>query len=275
MHGSVKDSVRFRWGFGQDGQGLPKVLRKSQPVQSVSVKKGDAVAFQDDAYGLLARAHLTDVPKPVLVGGILLAVGLCAALIIQGYALFGRELEVVPSEATSDPAPSVSQDESASDGSGGHDVKEDEVPVCVVHVAGAVAAPGVYSLPEGARIAEAVELAGGFSEDASIDSVNLAQRIADGERIYIPTSEEVEGSLTSGVPAAVGSSPGSAAGSKVNLNAATVDELDALPGVGPSTAQKIVADREANGPFASVEDLMRVSGIGEKKFAELKDRVIV
>ena len=113
----------------------------------------------------------------------------------------------------------------------------------VVHVAGAVVAPGVYELGAGARAADAVTVAGGASPEADVDALNLAAPLQDGERVYVPVVGEA-------VPPPVAAPTSSAAVGPVDLNRATVDELDGLPGIGPATAQAIVAHREANGPFA-------------------------
>lgn len=142
----------------------------------------------------------------------------------------------------------------------------------VVHVVGAVMHPGVYDLPGGSRVVDAVEAAGGALGNAALSSLNLARVLADGEQVYVCTAEEVVAGGAPSVPS--GASAGSGGASAlVDLNTATAEELDALPGVGPSTAAKIVSDREANGPFATPEDLMRVPGIGAKKFDALKDLV--
>ena len=145
-----------------------------------------------------------------------------------------------------------------------------------VHVTGAVANPGIYELDEGARVASAVREAGGFADDAEQEACNLARIVSDGEQIRIPTHEEVEGQAQAGVPSdSVGSPSGNPTGQPLNINTATAEQLEALPGVGPATAGKIVADRESNGPFATTEDLMRVKGIGEKKLAELDGLISV
>lgn len=144
----------------------------------------------------------------------------------------------------------------------------------VVHVAGAVMRPGVYQLPCGSRVADALQAAGGSVGDADTDAINLARLLTDGEQVYIPTAEEVaKGLVSPPSPAPTTGSGGSAAGTLVDVNRATAAELETLPGVGPSTAQKIIDDREKNGPFSSPEDLMRVPGIGPKKFESLKDLV--
>ena len=142
-----------------------------------------------------------------------------------------------------------------------------------VHVVGAVRHPGLYDLESGARVEAAVEAAGGLLGNAAPEAVNLARIVADGEQIAIPTADEAErgGGVVAGAAALGGGAPAG----KVNLNIATVEQLDALPGIGPSTATKIVADREANGPYASPDDLGRVSGIGPKKLEGLKDLVSV
>ena len=144
----------------------------------------------------------------------------------------------------------------------------------VVHVVGAVMSPGVYSLAAGSRVSDAVTAAGGATGNAAEEGLNLARVLADGEQIRVLTKDELEAGIQSdGTP--VAGTGGATASGKININRATAAELDSLPGVGPSTAQKILADREANGPFKSIEDLMRVSGIGEKKFDSLKDLVTV
>lgn len=145
-----------------------------------------------------------------------------------------------------------------------------------VHIDGAVVAPGVYeltgSLP---RVNDAVIAAGGLAGDADTSALNLAAVLSDGEKIHVPRQgEAVATGQTSSVPAS-GSDGGASSSGVININTATAEELDSLPGIGPSTAAAIVEDRERNGPFASPEDLMRVSGIGEGKFSKLKDQIRV
>jgi competence protein ComEA len=146
-----------------------------------------------------------------------------------------------------------------------------------VHVIGAVATPGVYDLAPGARVIDAVTAAGGLQSDAAPAGVNLARLVSDGEQIAVPTKQQ----LASGESVPGASAPGGAAvgagakGGAVDINSADAALLDTLPGVGPATAQKIIADREANGPFASTEDLGRVSGIGPKRLDQLKGLIRV
>ena len=150
----------------------------------------------------------------------------------------------------------------------GEEAVAEEARTVVVHVGGAVADPGVRELAEGSRVQDAVDASGGFAEGAASDALNLARVLSDGEQVAGAQGADAGA-------AGAGASSGSAAGGRVNINRATAAELDTLPGVGPSTAEKIVADREANGPFATTEDLKRVSGIGDKKYEELADLVCV
>lgn len=133
----------------------------------------------------------------------------------------------------------------------------------VVDVAGAVRRPGLYHLAAGTRIADAVAAAGGATPKADVTLVNLAAPVADGEQVLVPAS---------GQGAAVDGAPSPTA--PVDLNTASADQLDALPGVGPATAQKIIDYRQAHGPFRNVDELEGVPGIGPSKLAQLKGLVI-
>jgi competence protein ComEA len=166
----------------------------------------------------------------------------------------------------------------------------------VVYVTGAVVQPGLVSLAQGSRIGDAVSAAGGMRDDAAPAAVNLAELVDDGIHVHIPTQGEVpatqgadtpllsggtSGQTGAGVPLGASSAKGSsssASGStsgKVNINTADATTLQTLDGVGPATAQKIIDYRNAQGPFRSKDDLKNVSGIGEKKFAALVDRIAV
>lgn len=159
------------------------------------------------------------------------------------------------------------------DASEGSEAAETEAPVLVVHVDGCVASPGVYELagPD-LRVNDAVEAAGGLLPEADTSQMNLAAGLSDGQKVLVPARAE-EGAAAA-APGG-GAASQTDAGSLVNINLATADQLQALSGVGEATARAIVEDREAHGPFSSVEDLMRVSGIGQKKFDKLKGQICV
>ncbi len=160
----------------------------------------------------------------------------------------------------------------------------------VVSVVGKVARPGLVRVPDGARVADAVDAAGGALPGVDLSVLNLARRLGDGEQVAIgvrpapdaqPTGAPAgdgaaSGGTASGGAAAGGTaSDGAATGAKVNLNQATAEQLDALPGVGPVTARKILDWRTRNGRFSRVEQLREVDGIGERKFARLREAVTV
>lgn len=145
-----------------------------------------------------------------------------------------------------------------------------EPSVVVVHVAGAVLLPGVFELAPSSRVADAIDRAGGPSDEADIGLLNLAAPLVDGSRIYVPVvGEEVAATVLA--PVVDGSAPPPAG--PLDVNRATADELETLPGVGPATAAAIVAERERNGPFVAVADLERVPGIGPAKLAAITDLV--
>jgi len=150
-------------------------------------------------------------------------------------------------------------------------------PPLVVHVVGAVTQPGVYSLPPGSHVQDGVEAAGGLLPEANPQAVNLAALAQDGERIFIPTRVPLAPtSLPGGTPAATNATPPSPIpGGLININTATLEELDSLPGIGPVTAQKIIDYRQNNGLFTRIEDLMDVQDIGPATLAKIKDLITV
>jgi competence protein ComEA len=135
----------------------------------------------------------------------------------------------------------------------------------VVHVAGAVGAPGVYELPAGARVQDAVLAAGGATSEADVDSVNLARRLRDGERITLPSAAR----------AAVSPAPTLAQGQTLDLNSATVAQLDALPGIGEAYSRRIVDSRTVDGPFTSVDDLLSRRVLPESTLNDIRDYLTV
>jgi competence protein ComEA len=161
----------------------------------------------------------------------------------------------------------------------------------VVHAAGAVRVPGVYRLADPARVDDVVRAAGGLSAEADLDALNLAARVGDGERIFVPRRGQTPPSVVVGGGAAVGfvgavgagsssvstsgNSGGTTVGAPIDINAATAEQLDALPGIGPAIAARIVDHRAKIGRFRTVNQLLDVPGIGDAKFASLKSKVRV
>lgn len=151
-------------------------------------------------------------------------------------------------------------------------------PVTImVHVIGAVRKPGLVTLPERARVADAIEQAGGLTKDADPDRLNLAQVLSDGQQVAIGTRDKPAGEVRDGDGTGSGGPdpPGGRSGEALDLNAATADQLEQLPGVGPVTAGKIIAWRDQQGRFSRIEELQEVDGIGPKTFAQLAPHVRV
>lgn len=140
--------------------------------------------------------------------------------------------------------------------------------VVIVQAAGAVAQPGVYRLASGSRVNDLIRTAGGFAPDADPDRVNLAALLADGEKVYVPRVGEA-------APVDASGGGSSSAPQLVDLNTASIAELDSLPGVGPATAQAIIDYRSQHGRFTSVDELLNVRGIGQAKLDELRPLVRV
>lgn len=198
-----------------------------------------------------------------------LALG-AVALVTAGAALIttlhGRPtpepVPVIPAAAPSTIASSGPGDESASDAAAPREL--------VVSVVGQVARPGLVTLPDGARVADALEAAGGALPGADLTTLNLARRLSDGEQVPVGVPPPLDATTGDGIS---GGGAGGTPQGKVNLNSAGVQQLDALPGIGPVTARRIVEWRARNGRFRSVEQLREIEGIGEGRLARLRELV--
>ena len=195
---------------------------------------------------------------PVAVSRTTALVGVCLALVV--LALVGQRLAHAGAASSEPESAAVPLEPVA------------EAPprtILVVHVVGEVRRPGLYRLRDGSRMADAVRRAGGALRDADLAAVNLAAPLVDGIQILVPVKASVAGAPTGGA----GDGVGGATIGPVSLSSATLEELDALPGVGPITAQRILDYRTEHGPFASVDDLDAVPGIGPTRIEQLRDLV--
>jgi competence protein ComEA len=188
--------------------------------------------------------------------------GVCAVLLLLAWTWWERPT-VEPVGRTAAPSSSAAAATAAAPSVG---EMADTSSALVVSVVGLVARPGLVTLPPGSRVADAIEAAGGMLPDADPAMVNLAAVVSDGQQIAVGVA---------GAPEETGGGPGPAAGGKVDLNTATTADLDALPGIGPVLAQRIVDHRTAQGPYRSIDDLDDVPGIGPAIFGELADLVAV
>lgn len=232
------------------------------PEEPVVPPEPPAISEPEDEQSWAPRRHALDTPRWRLDPGrhgaaALVLVALLAAVVAGGLALRGRPQEVaVPLvEAAGLPLPGASTAASP-----------DPSAEVVVAVAGKVRSPGLVRLPAGSRVDDAVRAAGGALAGADTGLLNLARRLVDGEQVLV------------GVDPPSGAAPGTggaAAGGLLDLNAASASDLDALPGIGPVLAQRIVDWRDENGRFASVDQLREVTGIGEAKYRDLEAKVTV
>ena len=186
----------------------------------------------------------------VALGVVVLALGVRYVILPKaGAETDGSRVALAPLSASPSAAPSAAAD-------------------VTVYVCGAVRSPGVVRLPAGARVCDAIELAGGATTAAELAAVNLAAKVIDGQQIVVPERGAAPAAAAAGTSS-------STAGALVNINTAGIDELEGLQGVGPATAQAIVDYRTEQGPFTAIEDIMDVPGIGDAKFAAIKDAITV
>lgn len=212
---------------------------------------------------LILRAPRSRVRIGVGAAVVLVLVGLAVAVLVTALGSHGSAVAVSPGPAAS----GTSSSAASSPGVGASTTD------LYVHVTGSVLRPGLFVLATGDRALDAIAAAGGFAPEADQAAVNLARPLVDGEQLVVPVIGVASGAAAGG--AAGGAASGSVAGGLVNLNTADEAALDTLPGVGPATAKSILDWRKENGKFSTVEDLLSVTGIGEKTFDALKDLVKV
>ena len=244
---------------GPDASGYTRRSEVGEPIDESSVSRraldrlraGGPGSFR----GTLGR--LGEVAgTPMFRAGTAVLMVILVALIVA--VLFVRTTTRRTTDATSpnvEPSPIVTTSTSA--------------PGLVVDVGGAVRAPGVYRLGLGARVVDALEAAGGPADDIDLEQVNLAAPVVDGQRVWMTRRGESAKGMSGSASAGATTAP------RLDLNAATLEQLDGLPGVGPSTARAILVRRREIGRFRSVDDLLTVKGIGEAKLDALRDSVVV
>ena len=208
---------------------------------------------------------------------VLLLLALVVAVVVSaigqqaGQRTVGSGSVSIPSDGAFESATLQPFDAGASAASEGRP-GADAGAIMFVHGLGAVTRPGLFQLRDGARVMDAIAAAGGLTAEADPAGVNLARIVTDGEQFYVPR----QGEIPPGIPAAAAGSGGaSAPAAKVNLNTATVADLDSLPRIGPTMAQRIIDYRTTTGRFSNVDGLRDVAGIGDKTFAGLKDLITV
>lgn len=197
----------------------------------------------------------------------------CLGLALGGFLLIKPSTQKPVTETNLQAEVATVSKDSSSEKEVKKEEKEEplEQDLITVDVKGAVKSPGIYDLPVGSRVHDAVQKAGGLTEEADSKSLNLAQKVSDEALVYVPTKGEEAASQQTGS----GTTPSTSKDKKVNLNKASLEELKQVKGLGGKRAQDIIDHREANGKFKSVDELKKVSGIGAKTIEKLKDYVTV
>ena len=221
------------------------------------------MSFLDEADSLKSKLHLGSINPFMLLGIVVIL------LIVIGFAVVSASsffMNGFGSNADSESLVIKSED---SENSETKSDSEKTPTVFYVHVGGAVISPGLFELPEGSRVNDAIDAAGGFSEDADVDSINLAEVVTDGQHLVV-SSKQAQVASTETAQTTTAQSTG-----KININTASLSDLKTLDGVGDATAQKIIDYRQTQGSFTKPEDLKNVSGIGDKRYDAIKDKICV
>ena len=269
-------------------------------VEDMGARRSDAHRSLDDLVRLACSTdpeepvrrprRLAIAPRAAIIAGsalliLALALALRAVLVSTGagsHAGASAPMRPPPTGAAASPAmnPATVPTTGPAAGPGGLSTTSGSV---VVHVTGAVSRPGVVTLPPGSRVTDAINAVGGASAEADTQQLNLARVLTDGEQIRVPRIGEVlpepapqpGGDAASGARTAPGKSGGGGASGTININTASASELEKLPGIGPALAQRIVEHRDSHGPFASVDALTDVPGIGKAKLEGLREQATV
>ena len=271
-------------------------------VEDMGARRSDAHRSLDDLVRLACSTdpeepvrrprRLAIAPRAAIIAGsalLILALALALRAVLVSTATGGHEAPAAaagasapmrppPTGAAASPAMNPTTGPAA--GPGGLSTTSGSV---VVHVTGAVSRPGVVTLPPGSRVTDAINAVGGASAEADTQQLNLARVLTDGEQIRVPRIGEVlpdpapqpGGDAASGARTAPGKSGDGGASGTVNINTASASELEKLPGIGPALAQRIVEYRDSHGPFASVDSLTDVPGIGKAKLEGLREQATV
>ena len=274
-------------------------------VEDMGARRSDAHRSLDDLVRLACSTdpeepvrrprRLAIAPRAAIIAGsalLILALALALRAVLVSTATGGHEAPAAagasatmrppPAGTAASPAmnPATVPTTGPAAGPGGLSTTSGSV---VVHVTGAVSRPGVVTLPPGSRVTDAINAVGGASAEADIQQLNLARVLTDGEQIRVPRIGEVlpepapqpGGDAASGARTAPGKSGGGGASGTININTASASELEKLPGIGPALAQRIVEHRDSHGPFASVDALTDVPGIGKAKLEGLREQATV
>ena len=271
-------------------------------VEDLGARRSDAHRSLDDLVRLACSTdpeepvrrprRLAIAPRAAIIAGsalliLALALALRAVLVSTGAgshaapaAAAGASAPMRPPPTGAAASPAMNPTTGPAAGPGGLSTTSGSV---VVHVTGAVSRPGVVTLPPGSRVTDAINAVGGASAEADTQQLNLARVLTDGEQIRVPRIGEVlpdpapqtGGDAAPGARTSQGKSGGGAASGTININTASASELEKLPGIGPALAQRIVEYRDSHGPFANVDALTDVPGIGKAKLEGLREQATV
>ncbi len=252
--------------------GFPPDSNRTQVARRISSDYSDEMPTRQGGFlGALAVARLSN--HPLLNGStlrILVATSAALVSVIAVISWWSKQPETLNDSAI----PTVSSTRSTVLGAGSP--PSSAQPDIVVHVAGAVVSPGVVSVAPGSRVSDAVDAAGGPTPEADLHRLNLAQILQDGTSVVIPAvGQEIVDQPIRPPALHANGGEGQTLSNQVNINIASVDELQQLNGVGPATAASIVEWRDSNGAFSSVDDLLAVPGIGPAKLAAMRDDIVV